>query len=322
MPEENIVEGTQEEKITCKNCETEFEGNYCPQCGQSVKNLNRPFHFVIYDFAGTVFSFDTRFFRTLGHLLVSPGKIAHDFVEGKRARYMAPFQMYVFVSFVFFFTLSLYTKILLKPVYEEQIQIAQNVNDSIASEKGLNIDSDGSVNIKNLGDFNSETLYLAKLKIDEKLRTETDRDEQETKILLRISKLLSDPNMFFVAAFKYFSWGLFLVMPVFALLLMLFFNRKGYYYTAHLTMSLNLHTFLFLILLIGLLIKIIFHSLPGFVVLILFLIFSVYEFIGIKRMYAKRFVRTFFFAGFMNFIYFMLFLVVSTAIITVAFLNF
>lgn len=321
MPEENKIE-TQEEQITCKNCETEFQGNYCPECGQSAKNLNRPFHFVIYDFAGTVFSFDTRFFRSLMYLLTSPGTIAHDFVEGKRARYMAPFQMYVFVSFVFFFTLSFYTKTSLKPVYEEQLHIAQNRSDSLSSDIELQSDSLGNIQIKTLEDFNSEKLYLVKLKIDERLRTDTTKSEKEAKVLLRVSKLLSDPNLFFVAVFKYFSWGLFAVMPVFALLLMMFFGRKGYYYTAHLTMSLNLHTFLFLILLLGLLIRIVFHSLPGFVVLILFLVFSVYEFIGIRRMYRKKFVRTLFFTGFMNFIYFMLFLVVSAGIITVAFLNF
>ncbi len=314
--------GLEEEVIICRNCDTAFKGNFCPNCGQGIKDLNRPFHFVIYDFAGTLFSFDTRFLRSLKYLLISPGKIARHFIEGKRARYMAPFQMYVFVSFVFFFLLSFYTKTTLKPVYEEQLQIAQNGNDPFSSNQPLKADSLGNFSINSLSDFNSRNLYKAKLKIDEKLRTDTTKNKQETKVLLRISKLFSDPNLFFVTAFKYFSWGLFLVMPFFALLLMAFFGRKGYFYTAHLTMSLNLHTFLFLILILGLLVRIIFHSVPGIVSWLFFFTFSVYEFIGIKRMYQSKFVSTFFLAGILNVLYFFIFLLVSGGIITVAFLSF
>jgi hypothetical protein len=317
MPKEPLLDEN-EKSLICRKCDTEFEGNYCPECGQAAKNLNRPFHFVIYDFAGTVFSFDTRFFRSLKYLITSPGKIAHDFVEGKRARYMAPFQMYVFVSFVFFFTISLFTKSSLKTNYDDQSRIELLREDSLA----IDTDSLGNFSVNTLADFDSEKIHQLKLHIDNELRTDTTMDKNEVKVYFRLSRLLSDPNMFFVAIFKYVSWGMFLLMPLFALLLMLFFGRKGYYYTAHLTMSLNLHTFLFIVLLFGLLLRMIFHSLPGIVILILFLVFSTYEYIGIKRMYEKKPGKTFFFAGLMNFIYFFTILFASTGIIAVAFLNF
>ena len=93
----------------CKNCGTSFKGNYCPNCGQSTKEFNRPFSILIYDFMGTMFAFDTRFFKTLAALITSPGHYSSEFVEGKRATYMQPFKFYVFVSFVFFLLLHLKT---------------------------------------------------------------------------------------------------------------------------------------------------------------------------------------------------------------------
>ncbi len=94
---------------TCKNCGTNFKGNYCPNCGQSTKEFDRPFSILIYDFMGTMFAFDTRFLKTLRALIISPGLYSSEFVKGKRATYMQPFKFYVFVSFVFFLLLHLKT---------------------------------------------------------------------------------------------------------------------------------------------------------------------------------------------------------------------
>lgn len=43
------------ENVICKNCETQFSGHFCPGCGQSVKEFDKPFSFVIYNFAGDFF---------------------------------------------------------------------------------------------------------------------------------------------------------------------------------------------------------------------------------------------------------------------------
>ncbi len=93
----------------CKNCGTSFKGNYCPSCGQSTKEFDRPFSVLIYDFMGTMFAFDTRFLKTLVALFTSPGHYSSEFVKGKRATYMQPFKFYVFVSFVFFLLLHIKT---------------------------------------------------------------------------------------------------------------------------------------------------------------------------------------------------------------------
>ena len=102
-------ETNSKEEYTCKNCSKKFYGNYCPECGQSVKEFERPFQFLIVDFMGNIFAFDTRFWKTFVAILFKPGTLILDYVKGHRVKYMPPFRFYVFISFVFFLLLNIYT---------------------------------------------------------------------------------------------------------------------------------------------------------------------------------------------------------------------
>jgi hypothetical protein len=93
----------------CLNCGYEFRGHFCPDCGQEVAEFNRPFGFVIYDFMGNFFAFDTRFFNTFKYLLFYPGFLTKEFFKGKRTSYSPPFRIFVFLSFVLFVLLSFLT---------------------------------------------------------------------------------------------------------------------------------------------------------------------------------------------------------------------
>jgi hypothetical protein len=88
----------------CPNCRTALgaNDNFCPSCGQENHDLKVPFKHLILELFESVFHFETKFFTTLKSIFTRPGQITSDFWEGKRARYMHPFRMYVFVSFLFF----------------------------------------------------------------------------------------------------------------------------------------------------------------------------------------------------------------------------
>ena len=94
---------------SCKNCEHEFSGNFCPNCGQSSIDFDRPFGFVFYDFLGNFLSFDARFFKTFKHLLFFPGRLTNDFFAGKRISFTPPFRLFIFASFVLFLLLQFLT---------------------------------------------------------------------------------------------------------------------------------------------------------------------------------------------------------------------
>lgn len=92
----------------CPNC-TEIlraEANFCPTCGQENHDLKVPIGHLIYEFVESVFHFDIKVWETLKTLFFSPGKLSKDFNEGKRARYVPPARLYVFVSVVFFALLN------------------------------------------------------------------------------------------------------------------------------------------------------------------------------------------------------------------------
>ena len=89
---------------TCLNCELPLEksDHFCPNCGQknSTRKLNTSDFFN--EFLSGLFSYDSRFQRTLRVLLFKPGKISKDYISGKRTRYVNPFRFYLSASIIFF----------------------------------------------------------------------------------------------------------------------------------------------------------------------------------------------------------------------------
>ena len=88
----------------CLNCGYPFshDEKFCPECGQ--KNRGKKItlgNFLKEIFAGFL-SWDTKFWRTLIPLLIRPGKVSKDYIEGKRSRYTNPFRFYLTTSIIFF----------------------------------------------------------------------------------------------------------------------------------------------------------------------------------------------------------------------------
>jgi hypothetical protein len=86
----------------CLNCGTELRGQYCGQCGQRASSRLISLWELTRDAFGDLLEIDSRLWRTLIPLLVRPGKLTKDYLEGRRARYMPPFRMYLVLSVVFF----------------------------------------------------------------------------------------------------------------------------------------------------------------------------------------------------------------------------
>ena len=95
-------------KTHCLNCQYSFhqEENFCPNCGQENHDLKIPFSHFVEEFLEGLFHFDSKVWFTLKTLFFHPGKITNDFLEGKRVSFVPPIRLYVFFSFIFFFTLS------------------------------------------------------------------------------------------------------------------------------------------------------------------------------------------------------------------------
>ena len=97
--------------ITCLNCEQPISDNdnFCSNCGQVNDELPLSIKQFISEFFSGFFSFDTRFFKTFIPLLFKPGKVSKDYIDGKRRRYVNPFQLYLHVTIIFFLIQGLFS---------------------------------------------------------------------------------------------------------------------------------------------------------------------------------------------------------------------
>ncbi len=86
----------------CLNCGSHVESHYCSKCGQPNLELKESFWAFISHSIAHYFHFDNKFFQTLAPLLTKPGQVTLDYLAGKRARYINPVSMYIFVSIVYF----------------------------------------------------------------------------------------------------------------------------------------------------------------------------------------------------------------------------
>lgn len=86
----------------CLNCDAELRGPYCAVCGQRSDNPRRLVIGLVQDVIVDTISIDSKLVRTLGMLFWRPGRLARNYIDGKRARYTAPFRLYLFSSLIFF----------------------------------------------------------------------------------------------------------------------------------------------------------------------------------------------------------------------------
>lgn len=90
----------------CLNCGFHVEEHYCSRCGQPNLELKENFWEFISHSIAHYFHFDNKFFQTLKPLITKPGTVTLDYLAGKRARYINPVSMYIFVSIVYFIIVS------------------------------------------------------------------------------------------------------------------------------------------------------------------------------------------------------------------------
>ncbi len=91
----------------CPNCGTALAGPWCYTCGQKGEDFHRSIWHLFAESFESLTHFDGRFWKTLPTLLVRPGKLTRDYLDGHRAAQIPPFRLFLVVLLAVFFAGSL-----------------------------------------------------------------------------------------------------------------------------------------------------------------------------------------------------------------------
>jgi len=81
-------------KKSCLNCGHSISGEFCSHCGQKADTARiTPRSLIKSDILGSIWHVEARFFRTLKHVLLGPGRMAMDYISGKRIKYYNLFSL-------------------------------------------------------------------------------------------------------------------------------------------------------------------------------------------------------------------------------------
>ncbi|MFM7357817.1 MAG: DUF3667 domain-containing protein [Sediminibacterium sp.] len=89
-------------ETNCLNCGAAVSDRFCSHCGQENTEPRESFWQLLVHFFNDFTHFDGKFFSTIRVLLLKPGKLTNEYIAGKRASYLHPIRMYLFISFAYF----------------------------------------------------------------------------------------------------------------------------------------------------------------------------------------------------------------------------
>ena len=88
------VKPLSEDEHVCSTCGTQYEGNYCPRCGQSSKIGRYSFKNAFLLFLDVWGLGNRGMFRTIRDLILRPGYMIRDYLQGMQMAYFPPFKLF------------------------------------------------------------------------------------------------------------------------------------------------------------------------------------------------------------------------------------
>lgn len=279
--------GRAEATTYCPNCGTEVTDRYCPHCGQESQKRIVSLRIMVEDAISNFLTLDARLPQTLVPLLFEPGYLTREYIAGRRARYTRPSRLYLAVSVVFFFVLSLSS--------------GGSISDFGDEASGQAVADTTSVRADSLYARVGRTLHET---LEAPYRVHVhDADievvDDTAGVAVRLERTIpgdgqdSMQTQFLDTLVDNFPKLMFLMLPVFALLLKMLYIRRQRYYIGHLIFALHYHAFAYIALLaVTLSTSLLPDAVSGFLNAGLMLWVLVYLFIAMRTVYAQSWWQT------------------------------
>ncbi len=272
-----------------------MHGEYCSNCGQVAKGIDRVFLTLVNEAFEDVFRRNSRIWKTFIYLLFRPGLLSQEYCIGRRVSYIRPVKLYFFTSILFFVSLSVinfYTEVSTFS-QNDSAQISEQDSDAVQPPVTIELDlgNNEAEEPPRLTDGDQEDL-------DEVIDSLTLENNSNLAKLIgeKIKKIEQDPSQIEPVILEFAPPVIFCLLPLFALLLKLSYLTKRIYYTEHLILALHNHSFLFFISTINLVLSLALQKLFGItdvVGAIVFLWTPVYMWLSMKNVYQQgKFITT------------------------------
>lgn len=290
--------------MLCPNCGNELPSGFCAECGQNNRDYIRSLPSLVSEIARETFELDSRMFRTLKLLVLRPGELSSEFSRNRRATYSSPVRLYLFFSLLFFFVLSVTTP------------TAKNAEE----DPVVRVHTDQAKSV----DFTALNAALSpqrREKVDEILSRDTLPGSEPIAYLLarwadHRQEALTDVERFYLSQgvdWLHNPWlagerlennlpiTMFFMLPVFALLLALFYRKKRRFYVEHFVFSIHVHVAAFAVFTVMVFVPD--PMIGGILDQILLLALALYNVLALQRYYGDGPFLTFVKWGFLTAIY-------------------
>ena len=273
----------------CRNCGARMLGQYCGNCGQRSRGRLISLWELISDAFGDLLEIDSRLWQTLIQLMLRPGQLTHDYLQGRRARYMPPFRMYLVMSLLFFVVAFFDPReefgIFFGPVAESEAVIEENAT---SRDLVISFDGDEDEEDEDEDDCDIEPSDVEELPGLLKRRFTAER-------LTRVCEAVTadDGRALANKVLDKIPAALIILLPFMALVLKALYPLSRRYYVEHLLFFVHFHAFFFLMLTLQILLArfAAMLSIPEDAIAIIIFATSfyvpVYLFIGMRTVYGQ-----------------------------------
>ena len=222
----NPVECSELPPTPCLNCGQALatpRPNFCPACGQETDVRPPTLGAFLQQFGGAYLSTEGALWRSLKLLLLQPGELTRQYLAGRRKHYVLPLRLYL--------TISVVTLLLVRVLGGVEVDLATVNGYDPKAATAITI-AQGRAGMKN-GEFYCTDLppWLCR-----QLKAHVDLDAPA------FQRQVESFSERFVANL---GTAMFVLLPSFALWLMLVYRNRRMRYTEHLVFALHLHAFWF-----------------------------------------------------------------------------
>ncbi|RPH33847.1 MAG: DUF3667 domain-containing protein [Bacteroidales bacterium] len=123
---------------TCKNCNNQFDGKYCNNCGQSATVRSITFRFLWHDLQHGLLHVDKGFFFTIKELFTRPGHSVREYLGGKRIALFKPFSFLILIAGLYGFLYHYFDLNIVSSISNETTHsISKKINSFVSTHFSL-----------------------------------------------------------------------------------------------------------------------------------------------------------------------------------------